>query len=201
MNQTAGEDGLLAGLLRRDPEAFVDLVGAYQDRLYNFAWRYLGRREDAEEAVQDALLRAHRDLYRRLPPERVQNLALTPWLYKITLNTCRNRVRRRQVPAADLEAAEVGLAADGGADPALAGERAALRRALEDELRRLPSRYRAAVVLHLVEGLSYPDVAAVLGLPVGTAKSHVHRAAILMRPGLEPWWRAERGKEATDDGG
>lgn len=200
MSEAAGEAGLPSGLLRRDPAAFVDLVRVYQERLFNFALRYLGRPEDAEEAVQDAFLKAHRDLYRRLPLERVQNLALTPWLYKVVLNTCRNRVRRRQLVAFDLREVEATLSADGGSDPALVGERAALRRALEDELRRLPPRYRAAVVLHLVEGLPYADVATVLGLPVGTAKSHVHRGANLMRPALEPWWVAERGKEGVEDG-
>ncbi len=195
----AMEDGdLLIGLLRRQPDAFTALVSAYQDRLFTFALRYLGQREEAEEALQDAFLNAYRALYRRLPPDRMQNLALKAWLYKVTLNACRNRARRHRPVTDDLTTA--GELASDGADPALAGERAALRQALLGELARLPAHYRAAVVLHFVEGLPYQDVAAVLGLPVGTVKSHVHRGALLMRPGLADWWRGERSKEVARDG-
>ncbi|MHB1132287.1 MAG: RNA polymerase sigma factor [Chloroflexota bacterium] len=196
MTITAEPDLLLRGLLLREPAAFAELVQLYQHRLFNFALRYLGGPEEAEEAVQDAFVKAHRALYGRLPAERVRNLALNAWLYKITLNVCRDRLRRATPATAPLTGAEEHPAADGWSDPARSGERAALRGALLRELLLLPPRYRAAVVLRLVEGLPYDEVAGILGLPAGTVKSLVHRGARSMRPGLAAWWRVDLLEES-----
>lgn len=200
MVAATGEQELLAGLVERDSTAFERLVALYQDRLYNFALRYTGRREDAEEVVQDALFKAHRALSGRLTPERVLSLALTPWLYRITLNTARNHLRRRQLPTDPLADGELGspeVETGRGAndDPEAIAEAAGVRRAITAELRRLPDRYRAAVVLRLVEGLSYGEIAAVTGQPVGTVKSNIHRGLLRMRPGLAPWWRVQDGED------
>ena len=191
MTVTAEPELLLQGLLRREPAAFGALVELYQHRLFNFALRFLGGREEAEEAVQDAFVKAYRALYGRLPAEKVCNLAISAWLYKITLNVCRDRLRRAVLVTTPLTGAEERADASGWWDPALSGERAALRADLLQELLGLPPRYRAAVVLRLVEGLPYDEVAGILGLPAGTVKSLVHRGARLMRPGLSPWWRGE----------
>ncbi len=181
---------LLAAFVRRDGSAFERLVDAYQDRLFNFALRFTGCREDAEEVVQDTFLKAHRALHGRLTPERILNLALTPWLYRIAINTARNRGRSRRVattPLGDGEGEEAApLAADGGPRAVELGD---LRAALVRELARLPERYRVAVLLRYVEGLAYAEIAQATGRPLGTVKSDVHRGALLMRPGLAAWWR------------
>ncbi len=189
-----GEHGeLLAAFVRGDGAAFVRLVDAYQDRLYNFALRLTGCREDAEEVVQDALLKAHRALHGRLTPERILNLALTPWLYRIVLNTARNRRRCRRLPTTSLddgeEAVGEGAAADKADEPVRTAEIGDLRSALVRELTRLPERYRVAILLRYVEGLSYAEIAQATGRPQGTVKSDVHRGALLMRSGLAPWWK------------
>lgn len=192
---TTGEgDDLALSLARRDPGAFEQLIAAYQDRLFNFVLRYLGAREDAEEVVQDAFVRAHRAVYRRMTTDRVATLALTPWLYRIALNVARNHTRRRRIATVDLAQAEqsadrtTAVPLSLRADPPAEAERTDLAAALRRELLRLPERYRAAVVLRLVEGLSYDEVATALGQPVGTVKSSVHRGAKLMRPGLSAWY-------------
>jgi RNA polymerase sigma-70 factor (ECF subfamily) len=90
------------------------------------------------------------------------------------------------------EVAAAPLAADGG--PEARAELADLRSALVRELLRLPPRYRAAIVLRFVEGLSYPEIAQATGRPLGTVKSDIHRAALLMRPALRRWYDgAEEG--------
>lgn len=185
---------LLSTLMQREPGAFEELVLAYQDRLYNFVLRYTGNPQDAEEVVQDTFVKAHRALFGRLTPERVLRLALTPWLYRIALNTARNHARRKRLPLAPLavngdEADERVEPAAAGDDPAGAAEAAGARAAIVVELLRLSERYRTAVILRLVEGLSYAEIASVTGQPIGTVKSNVHRGVLLMRPGLAPWWR------------
>ncbi|MHB1413819.1 MAG: RNA polymerase sigma factor [Chloroflexota bacterium] len=194
MLESAETRDLIGGILRREENAFADIVRAHQDRLFNFALRFTGTPEDAEEIVQDTFVKAYRALYQRLTPERVATLALTPWLYRIALNTARNFVRGRPARA------EARLAFAGGDDTPWGGasersdgpeglaEKAEMRAALKRELLALPPRYRAAVILRLVQGLAYTEVAETLGLPVGTVKSHVYRGARLMRPGLARWW-------------
>jgi RNA polymerase sigma-70 factor, ECF subfamily len=164
---------------------FEELLRQYQDRLYSFALRLAGNAEDAEEVVQDAFVRAYRAL-QSYPPERIQDIALRPWLYQITLNVFRNRVRGRRL-------AEVALG--DGSDyedrdepvgpeqerPEAAAERVELRGELAAMLANLPERYRAPVVLHYVEGLSYIELAQVLDQPVGTAKANVHRGIEQLR--------------------
>src|SRR5258708_11089770 len=84
----------LSGLLAVDlDEHFEQVVRTYQDRLYSFALRLTGSRQDAEESTQDAFVRAYRAL-QHYPADRRRALRLRPWLYQITLNVVRNRVRR-----------------------------------------------------------------------------------------------------------
>ena len=200
MQAEATEQDLLRGFVRREGAAFERLVRAYQDRLFNFALRYCGSAQDAEEVVHDAFVSAHRALYVRLTPERVLGLALTPWLYRIVLNTARNRARRRQLAITTLpegdETVPSALASTGG--PEGEAESHATRTAIVAALRALPDRYRAAVILRLVEGLGYAEIAAATGQPVGTVKSNVHRGVLLMRPALAVWWRDSLEMEARD---
>ena len=88
-------DNQLVSALARDLDsAFETVVLAHQDRLYSIALRMLGDRRDAEEAAQDALVRAYRALG-SYPPERILELRLRPWLATIVLNLCRSRIGRR----------------------------------------------------------------------------------------------------------
>jgi RNA polymerase sigma-70 factor (ECF subfamily) len=181
-------DALAAALAADLDSSFERLVLAYQDRLYAFALRLSNSPCDAEEIVQDALVQAYRALA-RWPAERVRALAPRPWLYQITLNVYRNRVRGRRLRVVPLDS--VGndrLVSDVPADPrerpeALTedAERSAELAAL---VAALPERYRVAVVLRYVAELSYAESAALLRQPVGTVKSHVQRGLLLLREAL-----------------
>jgi RNA polymerase sigma-70 factor (ECF subfamily) len=183
------DDFGLAGRLACDLDGhFEQLVRTYEDRLFGFALRLTRSREEAEECTQDAFVRAYRAL-ERYPAERRRELRLRPWLYQIALNVVRNRVRRPTLVGVSLELDrphQNGLADKSEEQP----EAVLLEKegwsTLEAALNRLPMRYRAAVVLRHVQGLSYAEAAEVLAQPVGTTKSDVHRGLCLLRKMLEP---------------
>ncbi|HET9443396.1 MAG TPA: RNA polymerase sigma factor [Acidimicrobiales bacterium] len=174
----------LAGRLASDLDrAFPDVVRAHQDAVYSIALRLTGRPADAEDAAQDAFVRAYRAL-QGWDARRRADVALRPWLARITLNVCRNRARaagRRPVTAP----------LDGRADPPAPGDgstgalRAELAAELAGALRRLPEPQRRAVVLHHAGGLTYAEVAGALDRPEGTVKADVHRALKTLRSLLD----------------
>ncbi len=168
--------------------SFEQLVLAYQHRLYAFALRLSGIPQDAEEIAQDAFMRAYRALT-KYPPWRIRTLALRPWLHQIVLNVFRNRMRNRQLPVVPLdrghEEGELELEDDKEAGPDMALERAELKASLATLVATLPERYRAAVVLRHVQGLSYGEMAAVLKQPIGTIKANVHRGVRILREALD----------------
>lgn len=170
--------------------SFERLMEVYQHRLYALALRLSGNAQDAEEIAQDAFVNAYRALG-DYAPERIAALALRPWLYRITLNVYRNRVRGKRVTVVSLE--EQGESSEqsgrGSAD-VLASEQghpeeSAVRIELHNELAALlaalPERYRVTVVLRYVEGLSYAELAETLEQPVGTVKANVHRGIRQLR--------------------
>lgn len=184
------DDALRARLADDLDEAFEALVLAHQDRLYSIALRIMGDPRDAEEAAQDALVRAYRALA-GYDAARIRELRLRPWLATIVLNLCRSRSTRRPV------AARGSLSLDGAvpgpleprADEAFGPAAVVARRASAEEwaalLLALPPAQRSAVVLRHVDGLSYPELAIVLGRPEGTVKAQVHRGLAQLRTALE----------------
>ncbi len=177
---------LLAAALARDLDGhFEQLVAEFQDRLYSFALRLLGSAQDAEEVTQDTFVRAYRALD-RYPPEQRASLRLRPWLYQITLNVVRNRVRRPALKLLTVDGQLADSLAGPGSDQpeaiSLANER---QQQLAQLLAALPARYASAVVLRHVQGLSYAEAAEILNQPVGTTKSDVHRGLRLLREALD----------------
>ena len=195
-------DSLTADLAVDLDGAFEGMVRAFQDRLYSFALRLCGNREDAEEVAQDSFVRAYRAL-KSYPAERIRALSLQAWLYRITLNVARNRWRGKRVRLVSLD--------NGGADgeaarrawdaPDAAERRPDSRLELEQDraglaslVATLPERYRAAIILRDVEGLQLEEVATILKQPLGTAKSNVHRAVNLLRRAITDSRRAKRSR-------
>ena len=185
----AAAEVALAGRLAHDLDGtFEELVREYQDRLFTFALRLTGRREDAEEVAQDAFVRAYRAL-QTYPGERVRALAVKAWLYRITLNLARNRFRRRRHATVSLDDEGNGTAARAAHDapedrPDARLETKRRRANIASLVARMPDRWRAPLILRYVEGLKLEEVAAVLKQPVGTTKSNVHRAINALRESL-----------------
>jgi RNA polymerase sigma-70 factor (ECF subfamily) len=180
------DDEALAAQLATDLDGhFEQVVRTFQDRLYGFAWRLTGSKQEAEECTQDAFVRAYRALGRYSTEQR-RTLLLKAWLYRITLNVVRNRVRRPTLSLVSVDGELTDrLAAPLWEQPEAISESAERHRELERLVADLPPRYGTAVVLRHVQGLSYAEAAEVLGQPVGTTKSDVHRGLRLLREALE----------------
>lgn len=160
-------------VLAGDVAAFETLVARYRDRYARYAVHMLGSREDAEEAVQDAFVRAYRSLARCDDPER-----FGAWLFRILVNRCRTAGARRtrrwrtivQDEAAMLDAAE----------PA-GDERAAWREEIDRALSRLDQEQREAFLLKHVEELSYEEMSELTGAGISALKMRVKRACERLR--------------------
>jgi RNA polymerase sigma-70 factor (ECF subfamily) len=187
-------DPELPARLARDLDgSFEALVVAHQRLVFGLALRVVGDRADAEEVAQDTFVRAYHALA-GYEAERVAAMRLRPWLAQIALNLARNRVRRRPPPHRPLEDGDgqpLAVAAPAAAEPAELAERRVEGDFWAGLLAGLPRGQREAVVLRHVEGLPYAEVAEVLGRPVGTVKTHVHRGVRQLRE------RLEAGKERT----
>jgi len=171
-------------------ERFERIVDDYQRRLYGFALRMTGNREDAEEIVQDAFVRAYRALAKMSVEQRTE-LRLQPWLYTITLNVTRNRLRSKRPANVALDAladpdALLRESNEGPAQPESIVERNTEVALVERALMQLPMHLRAAATLRFIEGRSHPEIAEILHQPIGTVKSHVHRAVRILRRILGP---------------
>ncbi len=149
-----------------------------------------GNREDAEEIVQDTFVRAYRALGKMDEVQRT-TLKLQPWLYTITLNVTRNRLRSKRPTSVALDALADPDALLNNVNPGLDQpediiERTADLHLVEQALLQLPVHLRAAATLRFIEGRSHPEIAEILAQPVGTVKSHVHRAVRILRRVLGP---------------
>jgi RNA polymerase sigma-70 factor, ECF subfamily len=177
--------------------SFEQMVLAFQDRLYAFALRLTGSPQDAEEITQDAFVRAYGALS-TYPDSRIRSMALRPWLYQITLNIFRNRVRNRSLQLVPLdqgsEAGELALEDDKEARPEVALEHAELKKALATLVAALPERYRLAVVLRHIQGLGYGEMAVILKQPIGTIKANVHRGLRMLREAFDEQERIGRAR-------
>lgn len=149
-------------------EAFGILMRRHERRVYNLCYRMMGRREDARDAAQDAFASA----YRRLESFR-GDAAFTTWLHRIAVNACYDMLRKRR---AELPLDEV-PEPPAGPDPA---ERASIAVDVQRALLEVPVEFRAALVLHDVHQLPYEEVAKILGVPVGTVKSRLHRGRVFL---------------------
>jgi RNA polymerase sigma factor (sigma-70 family) len=174
----AARDAALVRRLAADLDAsFEQLVQGHVDRLFSIALRILDDRGDAEEAAQDALVRAYRAL-ERYEAARIRELRLRPWLTTIVVNVCRNRTRVRRVKTTE-------LGFEPGAEPAVDPvARRDARDAWASLLATLPPAQRIAIVLRHVDGLSYAEMAEALGRPEGTLKAQVHRGLVTLRAAL-----------------
>jgi len=176
-----------AGLLRRakegDHQAFGQLVEPCLDQAYRLALRIVGDCGEAEDALQDALYNA----WRALPRFRGESRFLT-WLYRIVWRVSVDRLRKAKALPVDadlLDAAQAQGDDAGWYDPERSLEGAETRREVEQALGRLPVAYRTALTLYYIEGLPVREVAQVLEVPVGTVKTHLHRARLALKKELD----------------
>jgi RNA polymerase sigma-70 factor (ECF subfamily) len=180
------------GLVERaqggEHDAFAALAGGAIARLDAAARLILRDRELARDAVQDALIRAWRDLPGLRDPDRFD-----AWLHRLTVHACLDIARRRRRRVREVELTPISLPSTADASSNIAN-----RELLDEALRRLDPEWRAVVVLHFYLEMSLPDVASELRIPLGTAKSRLHRSLGVMRTTLS---EAEAGELAPIPGG
>jgi RNA polymerase sigma-70 factor, ECF subfamily len=175
LDAAAGPDdrALLAAHVRGDPEAFSELVRRHQNRLWAVAVRTTGNREDAADAVQEALVSAYRNAasYRG-------DAAVTTWLHRIVVNACLDMIRRRTArPAVPLPDDADRIPAQGDA---IAASETTL--AIQGALATLPPEQRAALILVDIQGFSVDDAARMLDCAPGTVKSRCFRGRARLAP-------------------
>jgi RNA polymerase sigma-70 factor (ECF subfamily) len=162
---------------RGDHDAFAALAGTAISRLDGAAWLILRDVEQAKDAVQNALVRAWRDLPTLRDPD-----AFDAWLNRLVVRACIDEARRLRRHRVDVELSDLHLAM-----PSIAGFESAVadRDQIERGFLRLTPEMRAVIVLHHYLDLPLPAVAASLGIPEGTAKSRLHRALGQLRAALD----------------
>lgn len=172
MTTAAQDAALLARVADGDHEAFNQLMRAHEDRVFSVCLRIMGNREGALDATQETFLTAFRKAH-----QFEGKSTFGTWVYRIAVNTCydllRKQKRRPSEPMPDYLDPS-----DPGAQEAVeaAGIRPEIRRALAT----LSPEFRSAVVLADIEGMSLPEAAQALGVPVGTVKSRVFRGRRLL---------------------
>ena len=188
---------LMHRVAKRDEPAFTELSNRYSARLLTMAWRLLGNRADAEDAVQRALLR----LYTSARSYRSE-WAVSTWLYRITTNVCVDEMRRRRSRfvlqrAAQEEADGQGLLfAWGGGHGGGGAQNLDVQRALD----RVPLEARILLALRYMDGLSYRELARVRGISVNTVKSQLARGKSIVRKILKKGRPGRRTAGASTKG-
>jgi RNA polymerase sigma-70 factor (ECF subfamily) len=161
------------------PPSWDDLVRQHSARVYRLAYRLTGNQHDAEDLTQEVFVRVFRSLASYTPG------TFEGWLHRITTNLFLDMARRRQrIRFEGLGDQAVGLLRDDEPTPAQAFDARHLDTDVQQALEALAPEYRAAVVLCDIEGLSYEEIAATLGVKLGTVRSRIHRGRAQLRAAL-----------------
>jgi RNA polymerase sigma-70 factor (ECF subfamily) len=175
----------IADCLGGRQDAFGELVNRYQTRLYNAAIRLVGNPEDAADVVQDAFLNAYQSL-RTFKGDA----EFYTWLYRIAINTAISHKRKKRATVSlDAAGPEGGIDPDDPSEyikPGVALERSEEGVQLQSAMTRLSHEHKEVLVLKDIEGMKYEDIAELLGVPIGTIRSRLHRARLELRDLLEP---------------
>jgi len=176
-DRAASPESALSRAQRGELAAFAELIRAHQDSVYSLALRLLRVPQDAEELAQDVFVAAHRHLARI-----ASDAHLIFWLRRTVCHRAIDRLRRRPpqpaVPLESEEAAACVALPESSHDPLL-------ERSLRDLVLRLPPAARAVVLLRYQEDLDPTEIAAVLGIPLNTVKSHLKRSLASLRAGCD----------------
>ena len=189
-------------LQRGDDAALEQALALLQNTVFSFSMRVCGQREDAEDTMQEVLLKSVPHLPKFDSPK-----ALVVWLYKVAKNRClMSRRRSKFAPNPDLSLEELmpdrkeleQLGNDGSINPEAFAIRSEEAGRLRDAIQRLPPQYRIVLVLRDMEGLTDEEVAEITGLRSGTVRVRLHRARLFVRKELMKGLKPRSGKAAVD---
>ncbi|MDD3731239.1 MAG: sigma-70 family RNA polymerase sigma factor [candidate division Zixibacteria bacterium] len=169
---------LMRAIQNGDMVAFNTMVDRYKKRLMNVLSRMLSSSEEAEDIVQETFVR----VYQHRQSFNFKHCFST-WIYTISLNLARNELRKRKKfkfqEITDMQGNELEFAVEAKLPNRLP-------QILENAIKELPVKYREAFILRDVQEMPYEEVAKVLGVPLGTVKSRVNRARLILRDKLQP---------------
>ena len=189
-DRTAGDAELIRAFINGDRTAFDSLVIAHRDRVFNLCYRLLGDYQEANDSAQETFLKAYRSIHRF----RFE-AAFSTWLYRIALNTCKNRLKsleyrhkKRMVsiqnPGRTGNDATFSEIRDNGNSPGNQVERKEKMRRVQEAINALPQDQKMVVTLRDIQGFSYDEIADMTGLNLGTVKSKLSRARFGLREKL-----------------
>ena len=178
-DERGAEDHLLVQrFLAGEEAAFERLVERYYQRIDRLAQQVVRHPMAAEDITQEVFLRAYRGLARFRG-----DASFYSWLYRITINLCLNYLRHRE-PRLSTAQDSAAAALPTAADPSLVLEAREREHLIRNAIDALPAHYRVAIILRDLEGLSYQEIADILGIPLGTVKSRINFGKGLLRKAL-----------------
>jgi RNA polymerase sigma-70 factor (ECF subfamily) len=179
----ASDQEIVRQVLAGDKKVFAQLVDRHKDKAMTLALRMLKNREEAEEAVQDAFLRAFNALGRF-----EWKSSFATWFYRIVFNVCSTILGRRGeetvVSLQDDEHTPSMELRDPTPTPDMSFESAEFRRVIREEIETLPASYAFVVTLFFLQELSYDEIVEVTGMPLGTVKARLFRARTMLKDAL-----------------
>ena len=184
-------------LQRGDDEALEQALALLQNTVFSFSMRVCGQRQDAEDTMQEVLLKSVPHL-----PKFDSPRALVVWLYKVAKNRClMSRRRSKFAPEQELSLDELmpdrreldRLGVDAGISPEAFAIRSEEAGRLREAIQKLPAQYRIVLVLRDMEALTDEDVAEITGLRAGTVRVRLHRARLFVRKELMKAWKPRAG--------
>lgn len=175
------DEELVARSIRGDADSFNELILRWERPIYALAYRTIGREEDARDVCQETFLRA----FRALPGFRGQ-AKFSSWLYRIALNLCRDFVRRERrapvvQPPEGVDLIELAAAAEPSESIEDLVARQALSRSVEKAMALLPEEQRTAIVLKEYHGLTFQEIADLVGCPLSTVKTRLYQGLTVLR--------------------
>jgi RNA polymerase sigma-70 factor, ECF subfamily len=169
-----------------DQNAFGEIVEVYRDKIYQLCYRMLGNAYEAEDMAQEAFIRAYVNI------ERYNvNRKFSTWLYRIATNLCIDRLRKKK-PDYYLDAEVAGTEgltlysqiASTGVTPDEEVSKMEIQSIIQQEILKLPEKYRSVIVLRYIDELSLNEISEILSLPLGTVKTRIHRGREALRKQL-----------------
>ncbi len=186
------DEELVARSIGGDRESFNQLILRWERPIYALAYRVIGREEEARDVCQETFLRA----FRAIKGFKGQ-AKFSSWLYRIALNLCRDWMRRERrqpiVPSPDgVDLLELAASQEAGESIEYLAWRSELSKSVEQAMKKLPEEQRTAIILKEYHGLTFQEIAELLGCPLSTVKTRLYqgltvlRRELAVRPVLEP---------------
>ena len=166
-------------------EAFEKLISFYQKKVFNIAFRMMGNQDDASDVAQEVFIK----IYKSIGSFKKQS-AFSTWVYKITINTCRDELRKQKNKRNTISLDQSICLEDNEVErqiqsndptPELVAEKRETGKLIKEAIFNLSDEYKEVVILRDIQGFSYSDIAKILNCPEGTVKSRINRARSMLK--------------------